>query len=164
MKQTYTDARKKKKILDKLIKTGRVKFTPSQVIPQHIVDQRPKGLFLDDERKPSEVTWAGYSPEKYNWTIVRTPDEFRKAIKEKIYDVYSFDNYLGYCSAEHHGENKITGETLLVELCEVFKQNKPEDMPRMFFHTQQQATDSGFRFKSIEMERLWFKLSDEIWS
>lgn len=36
---------------------------------------RIKGLFLDDERVPQDVTWIKY-PENVEWVVVRSYDEF----------------------------------------------------------------------------------------
>ena len=49
-----------------------------------------KGLFLDDERNPSEVVWINY-PTNLAWTVVRTYSEFCDEL-ENGYDVYSFDH------------------------------------------------------------------------
>lgn len=50
-------------------------------------------LFLDDERSPSDVTWCAIGPGP--WTIVRSYDEFRDAIKMGgIPDRVSFDHDL----------------------------------------------------------------------
>lgn len=52
-----------------------------------------KGLFLDDERNPIDVTWIRY-PEEISWVVVRTYQEFIKAIEGSVYDIISFDHDL----------------------------------------------------------------------
>lgn len=51
----------------------------------------PKGLFLDDERNPQDVTWLQY-PENVEWTVVRTFSEFVKAVQSTPFGVLSFDH------------------------------------------------------------------------
>lgn len=54
-----------------------------------------KKLFLDDERKPSDVTWIdiGSGP----WEIVRSYDEAVAWVQQNGFpDVISFDHDLGY--------------------------------------------------------------------
>ena len=54
-----------------------------------------KGLFLDDERNPSDVTWVNYvNKEDIEWTVVRTYNEFVNAISADNFDCYSFDHDL----------------------------------------------------------------------
>lgn len=48
-------------------------------------------LFLDDERNPEDVTWVTY-PVNSEFVIVRTYDQFVKAIENNIFDYYSFDH------------------------------------------------------------------------
>lgn len=50
-----------------------------------------KGLFLDDERIPSDVTWVDY-PDNIEWTVVRTYDKFLEHMKMGTYSYYSFDH------------------------------------------------------------------------
>lgn len=52
-----------------------------------------KGLFLDDERNPEDVTWMQY-PENIEWVVVRTFSEFVKAVQSGIFDLMSFDHDL----------------------------------------------------------------------
>lgn len=53
-----------------------------------------KALFLDDERKPSDVTWVELPD--VEWHIVRTFWDFRKWIAEHgIPEIVSFDHDLG---------------------------------------------------------------------
>lgn len=50
-----------------------------------------KGLFLDDERNPEDVTWINYST-NIEWTIVRTLSTFIDEMESNVYDYYSFDH------------------------------------------------------------------------
>lgn len=54
-----------------------------------------KGLFLDDERIPQDVTWVEY-PAAIEWKVVRTYDEFVAALTEDGADfaLISFDHDL----------------------------------------------------------------------
>ena len=50
-----------------------------------------KGLFLDDERNPEDVTWIDY-PENIEWTVVRSGDEFLYEFHRHNFQVFSFDH------------------------------------------------------------------------
>jgi hypothetical protein len=50
-----------------------------------------KGLFLDDERNPEDVTWVSY-PDNIEWTVVRTRSAFQDACETGEYLYYSFDH------------------------------------------------------------------------
>ena len=52
-----------------------------------------KGLFLDDERYPQDVTWIKY-PDNIEWTIVRSFQDFSLEMThgDNDYYVYSFDH------------------------------------------------------------------------
>lgn len=54
---------------------------------------RLKGLFIDDERIPQDVTWIKY-PENVEWTIVRSFQDFSLELAhgDTYYQVYSFDH------------------------------------------------------------------------
>lgn len=57
-------------------------------------------LFLDDCRKPKDVTWVELPP--YNWVIVRSYKEFVETIKQKgVPTTVSFDHDL---ADEHYAE------------------------------------------------------------
>jgi hypothetical protein len=88
-----------------------------------------QGLFLDDERTPKEVTWIRYDG-NIEWTIVRNADQFRKAMTSKVFDVYSFDWYLG------HGVTD--GLELIREFAVWLKANriKPYESPTVITHSQ----------------------------
>jgi hypothetical protein len=58
-----------------------------------------KGLFLDDERNPSDVKWsllgsADSYPEGIDWKVVRNVPDFIDEMEKDIYDYYSFDHDL----------------------------------------------------------------------
>jgi hypothetical protein len=50
-----------------------------------------KGLFLDDERSPADVTWITY-PSNIEWEVVRTFYDFCISIETCDYDIISFDH------------------------------------------------------------------------
>jgi hypothetical protein len=51
-----------------------------------------KGLFLDDERLVSDVSWIIYPEESISWTIVRCYESFKEEVEHQSYDYYSFDH------------------------------------------------------------------------
>lgn len=56
-----------------------------------------KGLFLDDERNPEDVTWNLIGsdvkyPSDVEWTIVRNSKDFIIEMEKDIYECYSFDH------------------------------------------------------------------------
>lgn len=56
-------------------------------------DIKLKGLFVDDERFPQDVTWIQY-PEDVEWNIVRSFQDFSLELAhgDNDYQVYSFDH------------------------------------------------------------------------
>ena len=50
-----------------------------------------KGLFLDDERNPEDVTWIDY-PESIDWKVVRSYSEFFYEFHRSDFQVISFDH------------------------------------------------------------------------
>jgi len=54
-----------------------------------------KGLFLDDERNPTDVTWLTYAV-GIEWTVVRTFEAFTQALllPGASFDLISFDHDL----------------------------------------------------------------------
>jgi len=88
-------------------------------------------LFLDDERKPGDVTWiADIRYKKYTWDIVRSYDDFVAYIKANgVPEFISFDHdladehYEAHRSGQGHEKHKAlkkTGYTCakwLVEHC-----------------------------------------------
>ena len=50
-----------------------------------------KGLFLDDERQPSDVSWINY-PDNIDWYVVKTYAEFQEQINTDQYEVISLDH------------------------------------------------------------------------
>lgn len=68
-----------------------------------------KGLFLDDERIPTDVTWVKY-PDNIEWVIVRNFAEFSHHMHNLCFDIYSFDHDLqDYWDIK---EGEIIGENL----------------------------------------------------
>lgn len=77
-----------------------------------------KGLFLDDERIPSDVTWLTYA-QGIEWIIVRTFDEFKAALEKgaNVFDLISFDHDIQ--DFDEHGVERdgYTCFKWLSELC-----------------------------------------------
>ena len=94
-----------------------------------------KGLFLDDERNPEDVTWVDY-PENIEWTVVRSCDEFLYEFHRHNFQVFSFDHDIpGY----NHRGVELTGYTVLKAMLDTFLTTPPGlyTFPeQVFFHTQ----------------------------
>ena len=88
-------------------------------------DCKLKGLFLDDERNPSDVTWVNY-PENIEWKVVRSYDEFFYEFHRHTFQVFSFDHDIQ--DSNHRGV-ELTGHTVLKAMLDTF----PE---QVFSHTQ----------------------------
>lgn len=71
-----------------------------------------KGLFLDDERNPQDVTWLQY-PEDVEWTVVRTFSEFVKAVTAQGFELISLDHDL----QDFSKGTEMTGYDCLKYLC-----------------------------------------------
>lgn len=120
-------------------------------------DIKLKGLFLDDERVPQDVTWIKY-PNNIEWVVVRNMGEFADHIHDLSFDVYSFDHDLQdyweikegqvighdidgavYATETTAGEN--TGYTILQSMLYDWQmlfnfEPKHLDNVKFFFHTQ----------------------------
>ena len=73
-----------------------------------------KGLFIDDERNPEDVTWVVY-PENSEFTVVRNREEFQWAVlSNPKFDIFSLDHDLQDVDKFSGKEN--TGYTLLREV------------------------------------------------
>lgn len=90
------------------------------------------GIFLDDERSPSEVTWLNYP--NIDWAIVRSVDEFKKLLNTMFFsfdkfklDAVSFDNDLGLNQPEGKAAARF-----LCGMCAEFD----IALPICFIHTQ----------------------------
>lgn len=79
-----------------------------------------KGLFLDDERTPQEVTWVNY-PENIEWTIVRTFSEFVRTTAKSKFDLISFDHDL----QDFSKGSEMTGYDCLKFFCH-FREGEPQ--------------------------------------
>lgn len=106
---------------------------------------KKKGLFLDDERQPREVTWVHYESE-IEWTVVKTIDGFWKAIEEmkaknQRFEAFSLDWYLG---------GGDTGMEVIKQLCDNLLENPPKEIPRVYMH----SSDRDWR---IAMDRIWWQ-------
>lgn len=91
------------------------------------------GIFLDDERIPTDVTWIQY-PE-ISWAIVRDDIEFTKTFKKFVElgkpFVVSFDHDLQLIDGD-----EITGYTILKSMIEYMMDNDVNVDIQCFFHTQ----------------------------
>lgn len=91
-----------------------------------------KGLFLDDERNPQDITWLPY-PANITWTIVRTYAEFCNAPLTQDFGIISFDHDIqdydlkgnertGYDCMKYLVEMALD-EAIILPLCVVHSQN-----------------------------------------
>ena len=93
-----------------------------------------KGLFLDDERVPQDVTWIDY-PESIDWTVVRSYDEFFYEFHRSAFQVFSFDHDI---QDYNHRGVELTGYSALKAMVDYLIDNEEScRMPeQVFFHTQ----------------------------
>lgn len=93
-----------------------------------------KGLFLDDERYPEDVTWVQY-PDNVEWTIVRSFWDFNNELlhSDFDYDIVSFDHDI----QSFVDGREYTGYDCLKCLLSVETMigNKLDNI-QFFFHTQ----------------------------
>ena len=99
-------------------------------------------LFLDDERKPSDVKWLDLPP--VTWTIVKSYDEFVRAVKTHgVPAMVSLDHDLAYPEHYAHGSARSipyhtyktpTGWHAAVWLYD-HCQKTGANMPQSFVHT-----------------------------
>ena len=89
-----------------------------------------KGLFVDDERFPQDVTWIQY-PDNIEWTIVRSFQDFSLELAhgDSDYQVYSFDHDI----QSYVDGREYTGYDCLKILLDNY--GKYDDCPMIEFHT-----------------------------
>jgi hypothetical protein len=90
-----------------------------------------KGLFLDDERNPQDVTWIKY-PLDMSWEIVRTYREFEDALLLSNYDIVSFDHDIQDFTGQ--GEER-TGYTCFLRMLD-FVMDGGILLPEVLVHSQ----------------------------
>ena len=94
-----------------------------------------KGLFLDDERNPEDVTWVVY-PKNIEWTVVRSYDKFFHEFHRHTFQVFSFDHDIQ--DFNHRGV-ELTGYTVLKVMLHTYL-TTPHGLytfpEQVFFHTQ----------------------------
>ena len=111
------------------------------------------GIFLDDERTPSRVSWIDY-PEDITWKTVRTFEDFKSAVKDcwdEPYEV-SFDHDI---QDYNLNGDEVTGYTALKWLVDyIIEYNFP--LPEaVYFHTKNPV---GKR----NMESYWSNFLDNL--
>lgn len=95
---------------------------------------RLKGLFIDDERFPQDVTWIQY-PDNIEWTIVRSFQDFNLELAhgDNDYQIYSFDHDI----QSYINGREYTGYDCLKCLLSVEAMiNNKLDNTQFFFHSQ----------------------------
>lgn len=114
-----------------------------------------RGVFIDDERNPKDVTWVEYD-KNINWVIVRNFREFKEEIKSNGIPKYiSFDHDLA--DFDEDG-NEYTGMSCMKFLVE-YIQSSDEDLPQFFyFHTNNPIGKENMR--SYYKNFLEFKNND----
>lgn len=89
-----------------------------------------RGIFLDDERYPKDVTWIKY-PENIEWFIVRTQHYFMSLLEDEEFNIITFDHDIE-CYDEEGRE--VTGYDLLKYVLDYFQINNKK-IPAMYFHS-----------------------------
>lgn len=89
-----------------------------------------RGIFLDDERYPKDVTWIKY-PENVEWFIARTQYYFMSLLEDEEFDIITFDHDIE-CYDEEGKE--VTGYDLLKWALDYFYTNNKK-IPVMYFHS-----------------------------
>ena len=101
------------------------------------------GLFLDDIRNPEDVTWVPLPLSKYRWKIVRSFDDFKRAIDtlgEKI-GFISYDHDLAdFHYSEMNGNlvfdyDAYTGELTGYHCAKYAKKTFKENHPPYLVHS-----------------------------
>ena len=99
------------------------------------MSNKMKGLFLDDERVPQDITWINY-PENVEWVVVRSCDEFMYEFHRSDFKVFSFDHDI---QGGNHRGVELTGYTALKAMVYIFM-TTPHGLytfpEQVFFHTQ----------------------------
>ena len=88
-----------------------------------------RGLFLDDERNPKDVTWQKLS-QPVDWVIVRTYEEFVDWVNNTDFDVLSLDHDLG---TPRSGYDCIK---YFVDKCLFTDMPHPYNLPEVFVHSK----------------------------
>ena len=91
-----------------------------------------RGIFLDDERSPEDVTWIKY-PENVEWFIVRNSIQFFQMFRALGHGgiIVSFDHDLQI--SNQYGE--VTGYSILQTMLS-YIQVTGLDIPTCYFHTK----------------------------
>lgn len=102
------------------------------MINQHL-SNKFRGIFIDDERNPSDVSWLHYDPD-IQWTIVRTYSEFKEEIRNNGIPKYiSFDHDL----ADYDEDGReYTGLTCAKYLIDIVIHDGVELPEHFYYHTQ----------------------------
>ena len=93
-------------------------------------ESKLKGLFLDDERNPQDVTWVKY-PKHVEWVVVRSYDEFFYEFHRGQFQVIYFDHDIQ--DYNRHGV-EMTGYTVLKAMIDYLIDNPtPAIIPARFY-------------------------------
>lgn len=137
------------------------------------------GLFLDDERMPSEVYWAQCSHfYDTRWKIVRTYDEFCKEIQTSKFEAFSFDHDIGERRDQFFSlfGRSATGRDCLYRLVDKLYDKSDTSIPTVIiFHTKnvvglknmRDTWNSFIRTTSLvlmsEHRTDWFRIGSRDW-
>ena len=90
-----------------------------------------KGLFLDDERNPQDLTWIQY-PENIEWVVARSYTEFFEVFQQNYdFDLISFDHDI----QSYIDNQEKTGYDCIKTLLNYYPEDYIEGV-LFFFHTQ----------------------------
>lgn len=99
------------------------------------------GLFLDDERKPSDVKWIRL-PTDVSWDIVRSYDEFvRHITKRGLPEVITFDHdlawnhYTDFDKPVDYEAKEKTGYHCAKWFTNYCKEQGIEELPEFYCHS-----------------------------
>lgn len=118
-----------------------------------------QGLFLDDERKPAQVTWVKL-PNDVIWKIVRSYDQFVRYIEEHgLPEVISFDHDLEFDHYKFSGDFKInyeacekTGYHCAKWLTEYLMDRGIKELPEFYVHSMSPVGRENIRMLLLRWE------------
>lgn len=98
-----------------------------------VIEEKTRGIFIDDERNPSDVTWIKY--DRYiEWVVVRNYNEFKDEIRKNGIPRYiSFDHDL---SDYDDNGREYTGVCCMKFLIDHVINTNSKLPKKVYFHTQ----------------------------
>ncbi|QAY01155.1 hypothetical protein ZPAH1_orf00138 [Aeromonas phage ZPAH1] len=125
-------------------------------VNQHL-SKKFRGIFIDDERTPSDVFWMNYDHD-IQWVIVRNYAEFKEEIRNNGIPKYiSFDHDLADFDEDGVEYNGLSCAKYLIDIAQYDNLELPE---HIYYHTQNPIgrenikgyIESFIAFRNREME------------